>query len=275
VIYAIIPLTQQNRPLMLAQSERLVAVLIFTKTKGTMKTFTLQWSRWMLPPLLYFALFLVTGCQKEPMALQSVEQNVATVSSLKPFTVESTEDISSFSELIIRLKTRSDIKSLGHLNFDKATLIKVNEDKALQLISIPTDDQNKTVQVFYSVIKDGFFVTVFERVGTWNKKSQFTGINFLRAQGIDILAERFIDNQAIGTEIDKNSGSARLIPNPDTDTCLKCINRNYQLMKIECEKDFICDIACTVSPCFALWVITALANCTSGCCAGEPCNPFT
>lgn len=231
----------------------------------------------MLPPLLYFALFLVTSCQKEPMALQSEEQNVAlqAVNNLKPFTVASTEGVGTFSELIIRLQTRSDIKSLGQLNFDEAMLTKVKEDKTLQMISIPTNDQNKTVQVFYSVTKDSFFVTVFERVGTWNKKGQFTGTNFIKSQGTDILAEQFRDDQPVGSAITESSGSARLVPNPDTDTCLKCMNRNYQLMKIECEKDFACDITCTISPCFALWALTALANCTSGCCTSQPCNPFS
>lgn len=151
---------------------------------------------------------------------------------------------------------------------------KVQWNSTIQVISIPVIDSNKVLEAFYSTDEDGFFVTVFEKVGTINNKGQFTGTNYLRSRQGDIIAEKFRNNQLIGSAIKDNlssPGGRQEPPNP----CYACINHNYQQIKSKCEVDMVCDIACTLTPCFAVWSASAIAACTSGGGTGNPCNPFT
>ncbi|WP_141217393.1 hypothetical protein [Siphonobacter sp. BAB-5385] len=87
------------------------------------------------------------------------------------------------------------------------------------------------MEAFYSTDEDGFFVTVFEKVGTINNKGQFTGTNYLRSRQGDIIAEKFRNNQLIGSAIKDNlssPGGRQEPPNP----CYACINHNYQQINL-------------------------------------------
>jgi hypothetical protein len=223
----------------------------------------------LFPLLLLFVLF--TSCEKSSLDLTNSLKQLENVKSLKQIPEIENMVLANFKDkdvidLIEKLKSTKLNQTIRSNNIYKVTF---KDFPTLKGFFIKGQETEKVIEDIFYVFETGSKLNLFIN----REKTGFSNINNNKGY----ISIRDINNNLLSNDyveenryvLNTNSTKITLSNNSNVkpyllewDCTRDQFNKFYQEAKKECEADWICDVACSVNPCFISYLAFAVGKCS-------------
>jgi hypothetical protein len=232
-----------------------------------MKNLTL--SRNLFYTLLLFVFF--TSCEKSTPNVSVSSSKIENVKSLKKIPeIESMQLSNSkdkdVNELFEKLKTTKLNQAITSKSIFKVSFKNLPTLKGFYLKGVESGEITEDIfYVFESETKINLFISR-EKTG-FTKNNNNNGYISIKDINNNLISNDYIEENryVMNVHLTKNvfSNNSTIKPSFLEWDCTKDqFNKFYQEAKKECEADWICDVACSVNPCFISYLAFAVGKCS-------------
>jgi hypothetical protein len=223
----------------------------------------------LFPLLLLFVLF--TSCEKSSLDLTNSLKQLENVKSLKQVPEVENMVLSNYKDKdVIELMEKLELSKLNQRITSKSIYkVAFKDFPTLKGLYIKGEETGQVIEDIFYVFETGSKLNLFitrEKTGFANKNNN-NGYISIRDINNDLLFNDYVEQNryVMNLNLTKNifsDNSNSKITFREWDCTREKFNKFYQEAKKECEADWICDVACSVNPCFISYLAYAVGKCS-------------
>jgi hypothetical protein len=223
----------------------------------------------LFPLLLLFVLF--TSCEKSSLDLTNSLKQLENVKSLKQVPEVENMVLSNYKDKdVIELMEKLELSKLNQRITSKSIYkVAFKGFPTLKGLYIKGEETGQVIEDIFYVFETGSKLNLFitrEKTGFANKNNN-NGYISIRDINNDLLFNDYVEQNryVMNLNLTKNifsDNSNSKITFREWDCTREKFNKFYQEAKKECEADWICDVACSVNPCFISYLAYAVGKCS-------------